>query len=509
MRITNKIMQNNSLRNINTNKELQDKLNTQMATGEKVTRPSDDPVIAIRSLRLSTNLTKIIQYKDKNAGDADSWMFVTEDAVTSAEEVVKQIYDECVRGSDDEMNTSNYMALLETVKHLRDEFYSNGDAECAGQNLFTGYRTESKLMFQTNETLDYKIKQTFTQDAIQTRTYIDTTRAPQGVAGEVNDLMEYTEANGFDVVETDVESQEFKRIRLAYDNLKELDPNKDTIPVISYTDVDGSDKTIALTSMKSTDAGAYAPGDDVAYLLTDTGEIILGKNVVTTMSALPNVTEFSIEYEKTDWSKGDLRPEHYFDCKITRPGPTGPETLDYESGSRQAIRYDLGYNQSLQVNTAADEVFVHDLGRDVDDLEVLINRLDQIDGIVNSLEAKKEKLADAELAEVELQLAAAKKAQALVKDQVQKTFGMAMTSMQGYQKKVNLALTSIGTRGARLDLISNRLSSQQDTFEELLVKNNHKEIEESTTELASAKLTYDAALSATSQILKTSLMNYI
>lgn len=51
MRITNKIMQNNNLSNINTNKILQDRLSTQMSTEKKINRPSDDPVVAIRALR--------------------------------------------------------------------------------------------------------------------------------------------------------------------------------------------------------------------------------------------------------------------------------------------------------------------------------------------------------------------------------------------------------------------------------------------------------------------------
>ena len=61
MRITTKVMQNNSLSNINTNKKLQDKLNTQMATEKKINRPSDDPVVAIRALRLRTNVSQITQ----------------------------------------------------------------------------------------------------------------------------------------------------------------------------------------------------------------------------------------------------------------------------------------------------------------------------------------------------------------------------------------------------------------------------------------------------------------
>ena len=53
MRITNKIISNNSVTNINRNKVLEDKINTQLSTGSKINRPSDDPVVAIRALRLS------------------------------------------------------------------------------------------------------------------------------------------------------------------------------------------------------------------------------------------------------------------------------------------------------------------------------------------------------------------------------------------------------------------------------------------------------------------------
>ena len=49
MRITNKIVHNNSLYNINLNKTNEDTLNTMTSTGKKITRPSDDPVVAIRS----------------------------------------------------------------------------------------------------------------------------------------------------------------------------------------------------------------------------------------------------------------------------------------------------------------------------------------------------------------------------------------------------------------------------------------------------------------------------
>lgn len=520
MRITNKIMQNNSLRNINTNKQLQSQLSIQMQTGNKLTRPSDDPVIAIRSLRLSANLTKLTQYNEKNAEDATSWMKATEDAIYAGEELIETMYNECNRNTSDDKNTANYQAALMALRQSAQEFYETGDADYGGRNIFTGYRTESKLQFKTKEDTEYRIFEEFTLNDLQTRTHINTVN-PDKAADPDGDIFGYTEANGFDVDETLVKTEEYTRFRLAYDNLKNLNvetpmPARDEHPedtelCIRYTDPTSASQKIPLMMKNSTDVGAYRPKDDEAYILCDTGEVVLGKNWVNTMSALPNTTTYTIAYEKNEWVNGDLRPEHYFDCHVAKEMPDNKvDILEYESGSRQRIEYDLGANQSLQVNTVAGEVYIHDIGRDVDNLEVVINQLEKLDNIVNSLEEKVASLSEgAALDEANLQLTAAKKAQSLVKDQVQKLFGSTMTTMKSYQDLINLAGTNIGTRGARLDLIKNRLSGQQATFKELYINNNHKEIEDSTTELASAKLTYDAALSATAKILETSLMNYI
>ena len=58
MRITNNMIMNNARVNINGNKVAVDAGDTQMTTQKKISRPSDDPVVAVRSLRLQTQLSK-------------------------------------------------------------------------------------------------------------------------------------------------------------------------------------------------------------------------------------------------------------------------------------------------------------------------------------------------------------------------------------------------------------------------------------------------------------------
>ena len=102
MRMTNKIMQNNSLYNINNTKELTDKLSTQMSTKKKITRPSDDPVIAIRALRLRSDVSQITQFYEKNAKDGASWLKVTGGCAGNHIGIIKEhdraLYARCGKG---------------------------------------------------------------------------------------------------------------------------------------------------------------------------------------------------------------------------------------------------------------------------------------------------------------------------------------------------------------------------------------------------------------------------
>ena len=65
MRVTNNMIMSNTKININGNKTNVNTLNNQMTSQKKISRPSDDPVIAIRALRLRSSLSQIISIMKK------------------------------------------------------------------------------------------------------------------------------------------------------------------------------------------------------------------------------------------------------------------------------------------------------------------------------------------------------------------------------------------------------------------------------------------------------------
>ena len=105
--------------------------------------------------------------------------------------------------------------------------------------------------------------------------------------------------------------------------------------------------------------------------------------------------------------------------------------------------------------------------------------------------------------------AAAKKAFTFLNEKTQKIFEAGISKMQGHLDAVNFAVTENGTRGQKLELISNRLMSQKTNFETLRSENEDIDITEVAIKLSSAELTYSSALMATGKVLQNSLMNFI
>ena len=156
MRITNKIMQNNSLYNINNNKVTEDQLNTMMSTGKKITRPSDDPVIAIRALRLRSTVAQLQQYYEKNAKDAESWLEVTADAMSNVTSVLTDCVKQATKGANKDLTLDDLTTIITQMDSLAKEYYSTGNVDYAGRYIFTGYRTDTPLTFEKPTTSNYE-----------------------------------------------------------------------------------------------------------------------------------------------------------------------------------------------------------------------------------------------------------------------------------------------------------------------------------------------------------------
>ena len=508
-------MQRNNLSNINTNKVYQDKLSTQMSTQKKVSRPSDDPVVSIRALRLRSNVTEVTQYYSKNIPDAESWLDVTEDALKNLTEIITNMIKQCTKASNGDLKSADRQIILEQLKALGDEVYSTGDADYAGRYVFTGYRTDTSLSFDKEYNTKYEITEQLDNSSITQLTKVNTGKLLDITATNYNDQNQDYK----DITENSVSSIDVYRIRLAYDDCKEGGNVKIKFGTTELSKADGTIR--ATTSTANPDPyTAIENYPNGAIYVADTGELLIGKDLYNQMMACKddpatsdkNEGEIQITYEKDHWVKGDLRPEHYFACTSTdADGKVTDYNKSYLDGKseKQVIEYDVGFNQTIQVNSTADECFQHGIGRTVDDLVQAMQDVVDLENVKTKIEGLQETATGTDAETLTKQMEAVEKALTLAKDKCQKMFESGITTFQGYLDDANLCVTNCGTRSSKLELIDNRMKSQKTTFETLKSENEDIDVTETAIDLKSAEMTYEAALMATGKVMQTTLLNFI
>lgn len=491
MRITNAMLINNSLTNINHNKRTMDTLNTQLASTKVIQRPSDDPIVAIRALRFRSTLSEIDQYLNKNIRDARSWMETTEEALDSIVSMIGDITTYCNEAVNGYYDATNKNTIVETLKGFRDQIYSNANADCAGKTLFTGYKTDGMLTFTDDSDKTYKITQHFTGDSVDTVKKVVNELNVSGIndatigSVDVSSIKLPTQANAY-------------RVRLAYADLSETDG-------VTF-EIKNPDSTVTAVTKSSNDVDAYTPGENDVFYLADTGEVILGKRAYESVMAAES---FDITYTKNNFKKDELNPIQFFDC-VDMTDADSSKWVTYTIRS-QEINYEINFNQTIRINTQGKDVFTPDMARDMDEIINAVNfaisttnKKDKIQSLYNSAadgstEKKKYKeLLD--LCERELDFAEESMKEAF-------TFGLAVYTK--HQDKVSLARADVGTRLNRLDLNESRLKSQETTVKNLKSTNEDVNIVEVGIEIEQAESIYDASLAAAAKVVQKKLLDFL
>ena len=513
MRITNNMILSNTKGNINSNKLLVDKYNTQMTTQKKISKASENPVIAIRSLRLSTTMSQINQFADNNIPDAIAWMNVTENALTNMKDILTDIRTQCVNGSTDTLTSDDRQTLLDNLKALSEQVYSEGNAEYAGKSVFTGYRTSDTLTFQKDEPdTTFEIKQSFDYKNLEEkRYYTGDVQIPEAITANTQEC------------NTKIAENSFERVRLAYNG----DITVDSFTV-SYTNADGEavENTYTISNTDSGEnivtvyeteeeweaaklaEGGRVVGDDEVIFIEQTGEFIFGKNIANTIS--DNKASIDVEYTKKGFSEGEAKPYYYYDCRDI----TDDDERHHVSYTKQDqdINYTTASNTTTTINTQADMIFDTEIQRDVNELVNVVQRSINANRKVEKLKVM---MAEAQYQDEKSQemlqgyLDAAQKEADFADDNMQKTYENYITRFDKYMESVNIAIIDVGSKQNSLALTKVRVENQQMTIEELKSDNEDRDISDIIIDYYASYNAYTSSLTAAGKLSESNLLQYI
>ncbi|WP_053983201.1 flagellar hook-associated protein FlgL [Niameybacter massiliensis] len=153
MRITQGMIQNSSLNTMYNNMGNLNNLYNQMNTLKKIQRPSDDPIIAGRSLKLRLNVMEATQHAS-NVDEATSWMEVTEAALKNTTEIIKDIRTRCVQASNGTLTSEDRQKIVSDMKQLYNQLKQEANVTYAGRYVFSGYKTDQPVFLEKETKLE-------------------------------------------------------------------------------------------------------------------------------------------------------------------------------------------------------------------------------------------------------------------------------------------------------------------------------------------------------------------
>ncbi|WP_457676244.1 flagellar hook-associated protein FlgL [Thiolapillus sp.] len=125
------------------------KTQLQLASGQRLLSPADDPSAATRVLELDSMLASVQQYQ-RNADMAESRLRREEDVLGGAGDILQRVRELAVRANNGSLSAGDRQAIAEEVRQHMDGLLALGNAtDTNGEYIFGGYRTDVKPFVDT------------------------------------------------------------------------------------------------------------------------------------------------------------------------------------------------------------------------------------------------------------------------------------------------------------------------------------------------------------------------
>lgn len=158
MRVTQNMLTGNMLRNLSNSFQRMEKYQEQLSTGKKISRPSDDPVVAMKGMTYRTALNQVEQYK-RNLSEAYNWMDAADSSLDKATSVLQRIRDLTVQASNGTYEEGQQGMIQKEITQLKEHLASMGNTQVAGKYIFNGNDTKNKPIDLTGATIKVSTNQ--------------------------------------------------------------------------------------------------------------------------------------------------------------------------------------------------------------------------------------------------------------------------------------------------------------------------------------------------------------
>ncbi|HWQ72282.1 MAG TPA: flagellar hook-associated protein FlgL [Desulfitobacteriaceae bacterium] len=459
MRITNNMIIQNAIKDINNNLVKLSKLQAQASSQRKIEVPSDDPVVAARSLKLTSYMSDIQQYQ-KNTEDANSWMEYTDSALEQIGDILITIREKTVEAANGILTDDDKSNLKAEIEELKKEIIEIANTNYSGRYIFGGYRT--------NEA-PFAIVSTDVGDQIlYNGKYLSLGGAVSASISD-SDLADfYLDNMGMLSGQPELSSAAFASFTAASPALDFTITLDGVSSTISLTDGETYDIDTLVTELQSQVNAAFPSDsgepDPIIKVRQDDGKIVLTVQAGSSIS----ISNGTLDVSELGFSEG----------------------MTSSLNDKEEIRYKVGTSNWVTINVEGSDIF----GQGGDSLfDTLIKLELALDGETQYKTATYDEGPPAGITVATNDL----------------DISGLLDNLDEDINRVLVARADLGARTSYVELTQTRLDNNEVTYSELLSQNDDVDLAEVSVNLASAQAAYSAALAASAKVMQNSLLDYL
>lgn len=152
MRVTNRMLSNNFLRDMRTNLYNMSKVQTQLTTGKEISKPSDNPFKVARSMQLYTDIASNKQYNE-NIKDTLNWLDSTDTALGQVNDSLQRVRELMISAGNAAYGSDEKKAIKDEINEKVSEIAQILNTNFDGRYLFGGTKTTSKPIAITEDSV--------------------------------------------------------------------------------------------------------------------------------------------------------------------------------------------------------------------------------------------------------------------------------------------------------------------------------------------------------------------
>ncbi|MDM8534936.1 flagellar hook-associated protein FlgL, partial [Clostridiaceae bacterium HSG29] len=544
MRVTNNMLVNTLLRNVNSNLSTMQKQQDQLSTGKRVAKPSDDPVAVSKIIKYKTDINELKQY-DTNTKDALSWTQTSELAISDISSALARTRELAVQAASETNTIEEREKIAMEVEQLKEHIIGSGNKTFAGKYIFSSFQTDKKLL-NADGTFNINI----TQNELDNK---PTTTYEVGV-GETMKVS----TNGLDLFGAVIDTSYFpanmptgenegargtKASFVGEDFDRTLDHSGDTLQFA----IDGTTYTVDMTNLVGTTKAPIANSDfKNAILNADDGGVNLLKAVATvTFDSNNNLVIESnaygaasqVEYTaaSTDIFSTQTPGDIVNGTNLTEASVAGSVALtdgdiNSDISTRKIVVEYFGETQEIEIDmslyttvggytTALETELDNKFADKISELQTKFGGAYDISASGNPITFETTGSAiDGPIPELNVRTIKSQTPQ-MIKDlddfinalKTDDTAGISafIGNVDNHLETINSSRSEIGAKTNRLEMILKRIEDDNINVTQLLSNNQDVDMAETIMLLKNAENVYKASLSAGARVIQPSLLDFL